>query len=54
MVVVKVSDDELRAALRVVDEAGLDVVVKEQYRVLRRWIIESGMGFPPRDWVPRG
>lgn len=46
-------DGELLRALRVVEDAGLDVVVKESYASLLAWVRESKVGMPPAGWKPR-
>ena len=47
------ADDELKTALRVIKEAGLDVVIPCQYERLRAWAIERAGGLPPVGWKPR-
>ena len=42
--------DEFDTAIRVVMDAGFDIVVKGQYARLREWLDAGGTGWPYRGW----
>ncbi len=43
-------DDELQTAIRVVQDAGFDIVIHEQHVQLRQWIDAGGAGWPYSGW----
>lgn len=45
-------DDELATAIRVVRDAGFDIVVKEQHDRIMAWLRKDGRGMPPAAWRP--